>query len=154
MRASKAFTGMALALLHASICAVALAQEPMQAGPGIGPALPESIAPGDPRRAAIFSAVHHAVDVKLKYPSTFIVRVLQVQGGFAFAELRPVAANGKTMDLGSMNAGWNGDDATLSVLLDRDRNGPWRVLELQVGTRVHPWASRFRAPDSLFPPDD
>ena len=82
------------------------------------------------------------------------MRLLQVQGDFAFAQLRPFTEAGQPIDLSPMSTGWHGDGATLSALLRRDTHNGWHVLALQVGTQVHAWAAQYRAPDSLFPPDD
>ncbi len=108
----------------------------------------------DPRRAAVLEAVRTATHADFRQPVDFVVRLLQMQSGYVLAELRPVGKDGAPLDLRRLATGWHGDGATLSVLLRRTAEGTWGVVAMQVGTQLDAWASRYHAPDTLFPPDD
>jgi hypothetical protein len=137
---------------------VPLATAPAGASVAASRAPARDVAAADPLRKVLLDALRPAIERDLGQKKLiFVIRVLRVQGEWAFADVAPRTSAGKPIDfrktrhaerlrLGML------DDDTVYLLLRRSR-GRWKVVTFAVGpTDVSwdGWDEEYGAPRSLF----
>ena len=87
---------------------------------------------GTQQRTAILNAVRPSIEARLGGRVEFIVHCLQVNNGWALANLDPQRPGGRPIEP-SVVADWqDGDGLTVTAVL-RFRNGRWNLVESAIG---------------------
>jgi hypothetical protein len=117
---------------------------------------------GDPLRKPLLDALRPEVEKDLEQKLRFVVRVLRVEGDWAFADLQPRTPAGKEIDFSKTRHAERQregmlDDDTLYALLER-RDGRWQVRAFVIGPTDVAWAGwtdEYGAPEAIFalPPE-
>lgn len=128
-----------------------------------GAAPARDVPAGDPLRKILLDAVRPAVERDLGQKVKFVVRLLRVQGGWAFATLAPRTRTGAPIDFSATRHAERKregmlDGDTLYALLQQGPSG-WRVRTFVIGPTDVTWAGwpeEYGAPESLFalPPEE
>ena len=112
---------------------------------------------GDPQRRVVLDALRPAIARDLGQPVQFVVRVLRVQGDWAFAHVVPQTTTGDAIDLTRtrhaerLRAGML-DGPDVYALLQRTGSA-WRVRDFVVGptdVAYLAWPDAHGAPPALF----
>ncbi|HKU97546.1 MAG TPA: hypothetical protein VJR58_19815 [Vineibacter sp.] len=140
------------AFVCAALCTATLALPAFAQG-----GQPRDIGPADPLRKVLLDVLRPTVETDLGQPVQFVVRILRVQGDWAFADVAPRTKDGREIDYrkthhaqrireGAFDGGY------VQALL-RNEVGRWTVKDFAVGpTDVYyaGWPDTFGAPYRLF----
>lgn len=87
---------------------------------------------GTAQRTAILNAVRPAVESQLHGRIEFVVNCLQVNNGWALANLDPQRPGGRRIDPSVVSDWQNRDGLTVTAVL-RFRNGRWNLIDSAIG---------------------
>lgn len=111
----------------------------------------------DPVRKQILDGLRPVVEKELRQPVIFEVRVLRVDGNWAFLDVTPRRPNGKPIDYrrtryrDAVEA--EAFDDAAQALLHREKSG-WKVKEWVLGATDVPWEGwprKHGAPGTVLP---
>jgi hypothetical protein len=111
---------------------------------------------GNPLRAEVLNAVRPTIEKETGGPVIFVVSVLNVKGGWAYAEVTPQRPGGASIDWRrtKFREAFEADAFSGLVLaLLRKRDGAWILLDHFTGpTDVAwlEWVEKYKLPEALF----
>lgn len=117
---------------------------------------PVTPAKGSPERKILLDLLRVEVEKTLGIPVIFEVKILRMQGGFAFGDLVPRQKNGDPIDYTKTRLDpdlLEAFDDWICVLWQQDRTGNWSVRQSVLGATDVPygcWWKEFKAPKTIF----
>ena len=110
---------------------------------------------GDPDRKAILDAIRPRIEAEMRGPVEFVVRILNVKDGWAFAVLDPQRPGGKKINpydtIHAADAEYM--DGLTVYALTRKSGGRWGLIDSVTGptdVAYEPWPDQYGAPRAIF----
>lgn len=138
-----------LSLIFAGVALVAAASLPAPAQ-AQGVYTPQR---GSDERVRILYGVRPLVENTLRTPVEFIVRTMNVTGGWAFVALDPQHPGGGGIDPGRTPLDMQAHDGLTTYALLRDQGAGWETVDWVIGpadAAWDAWPQQFGAPPELF----
>lgn len=110
---------------------------------------------GDPERKAILDAVRPRIEAEMRGPVEFVVRVLNVMNGWAFAVLDPQRPGGRPINPADTVHAADAEymDGLTVYALVRKSGSRWGLIDSVTGptdVAYDPWPDDYGAPRAIF----